>query len=480
MEMTREFIRAMIKDIKAEKDRIKHDLQAKFTSIEDILSTFGMNLENGLRHNFPMMQMPPLIYQQGSMIMPTIYSEGIDTLQGNTEVITTFKRHIEFLKLVAGSVSEIDRLENTFNKYFIYWDNNYRYSKYNQGLSEDAKTKLPNPIMSLDRLNYVFGYNLKNSIKITHNENDVWSKNAPVEYRYDNNSNQFDLNFDNSLTCQASLSVINDCPELDKNISNAVNAAYMEKLGFDYFKFEEVNDRFVEFIITYLTKFLIARSADWTKIKKKNDWDYGNIEILHSSDHLINFKNDFGYKAQVVFKFKIPEDTGNNNIKNIEFVIENFNFTNECTITVKLMGVQQTLIFKLFKNESNEEPITFMGYAKNQNNSLETHLQYFTEDYKLFVLYYGGILLAKENEILNQLDISITNRLAEQEAEEIIRMQNALNSSHTAEEQQAIKDAGYKAQAEGKDMVKDNPYQSSDPQHWLWRKGFIEAHQDSN
>ena len=45
MEMSRKFIRAMVKDIKAEKDRIKHDLQAKFTSIEDILSTFGMNLE---------------------------------------------------------------------------------------------------------------------------------------------------------------------------------------------------------------------------------------------------------------------------------------------------------------------------------------------------------------------------------------------------------------------------------------------------
>lgn len=479
MEMGREFIRAMVKDIKAEKDRIKNDIQSKFIHVESMLSTLGINLEAGLKHNFPMLQLPPLIYQQGSMIAPTIYSEGMDTLQGGTEVITTFKRHIEFLKLVANSNLEIEKLDAQFDKYFIYWNNEYRYNRYNKGLSIDAQTKLPNPIMSLDRVHYVFSYNFKNTLQITNTENDVWDKNAPVEYRYNPSTNQFDLNFDNSLTCSANLSVINDCPELDTNIGNAINKVYMDKLGFDYFKFEEVNDKFVEFVTTYLTRFLLIRFADWNKIKKKNDWDYGNTEILHETGHEVNFRPGYPEKASVVFKFKIPEDT-NSNTKSIEFVIENYASNTECKVTVKLSGIQQTLIFNLFDRENEHEPVSFMGYNKNQNNSTETHLWYYTEDYKLFILYYGGLLLAKGEEYLNNLDTAITNRLAEQEAEEGIRMQNALNAKYSAEEQQAIKNAGYQAQAQKKDMVKDNPYPPADSEHWLWRKGFVEAHYDSN
>ena len=89
-------------------------------------------------------------------------------------------------------------------------------------------------------------------------------------------------------------------------------------------------------------------------------------------------------------------------------------------------------------------------------------------------------MLAKEQEHLNNMETAITNRLAEQEAEEGIKMQNMLNEKYTADEQQAIKDAGYQAQAQGKDMVKDNPHPSTAPKPWLWRKGFVEAHYDSN
>jgi hypothetical protein len=39
---------------------------------------------------------------------------------------------------------------------------------------------------------------------------------------------------------------------------------------------------------------------------------------------------------------------------------------------------------------------------------------------------------------------------------------------------------GYKAQMEGKNMVRDNPYDQSTSEYWLWRQGFIEAFKDSN
>jgi hypothetical protein len=38
---------------------------------------------------------------------------------------------------------------------------------------------------------------------------------------------------------------------------------------------------------------------------------------------------------------------------------------------------------------------------------------------------------------------------------------------------------GYRAQAQGKDLVRDNPYPSSEANHWTWRKGFLQAHMDS-
>lgn len=38
---------------------------------------------------------------------------------------------------------------------------------------------------------------------------------------------------------------------------------------------------------------------------------------------------------------------------------------------------------------------------------------------------------------------------------------------------------GYRAQAQGKDLVKDNPHQTSSL-HWVWRAGFLQAFKDSN
>lgn len=39
---------------------------------------------------------------------------------------------------------------------------------------------------------------------------------------------------------------------------------------------------------------------------------------------------------------------------------------------------------------------------------------------------------------------------------------------------------GYAAQARGKNLVNDNPYNADDPRYWEWRKGYLEAFKDSN
>jgi hypothetical protein len=43
-----------------------------------------------------------------------------------------------------------------------------------------------------------------------------------------------------------------------------------------------------------------------------------------------------------------------------------------------------------------------------------------------------------------------------------------------------VTNEGYRAQCDGKDMVRNNPYPPDCNNHWLWRKGFIDAFQDSN
>lgn len=60
-------------------------------------------------------------------------------------------------------------------------------------------------------------------------------------------------------------------------------------------------------------------------------------------------------------------------------------------------------------------------------------------------------------------------------------MTQAQSTLSPGKTEQQIKDEGYQAYVNGKDMVKDNPYPSSAAfVYWTWRKGFIEAFQDTN
>lgn len=58
-------------------------------------------------------------------------------------------------------------------------------------------------------------------------------------------------------------------------------------------------------------------------------------------------------------------------------------------------------------------------------------------------------------------------------------MTQAQTTPSPGKSDQEVKDEGYRAQADGKSM-QDNYYPSSDPKHWLWRAGYLEAFKDSN
>lgn len=62
-------------------------------------------------------------------------------------------------------------------------------------------------------------------------------------------------------------------------------------------------------------------------------------------------------------------------------------------------------------------------------------------------------------------------------------METGINDNGTRklnEEDLKVRNEGYMAQASGKDMSLNNPYHSTDERHWTWRRGFIEAHVDSD
>lgn len=419
MEMTRDFIRETIKSIKVEKDKIKNDMMTKFSMLEGMLASVGANIENSFRANFPQNPIMPMVIHQGAIAnLINTTNDCSDILQGDTEVISTFKRHIEFLKLVADPIQR-ERLDKTFKKYFIYWDNYYYSKTYSKEFSADGRTTIPNPVMSLDKLSNIFGYNVKNNIKIASSDSDVWGTNAPVTYSYNNNMNMFDIQLDNSLQGSVRLSTINSCPELDININHAINRVYKNEFGFDYFKFQEVNNQFMLFLEELLTAFLKTRYEDWSNIKRK-EYEYGNFDLVYDSDFKFSV-GSYNTIFQFIFKYPDDQDGTSSNRKTINIKIEEHHLDSVDKIKVKMDGVYQSLNYSLLNRKDENSQVTFDGYTKTDSSrDTETVLRYYGEDYKLFVLYYGGQLLAKKDAIMLRFNNSITNRLAEQKAEEQI------------------------------------------------------------
>lgn len=420
MQMSREFIRETIKSIKAEKDKIKNELATKFATLEQMLSQMGTNIENSFRMNFPQNPTYPMVIHQGVIASLSYASmDSVDILQGNTEVITTFKRHIEFLKLLADPIKR-EQLDKVFNKYFVYWNSEYFAKRYVGNLSQDGRTAIPNPVMSLPKVSDVFGWKDREAIVVKNSDSDVWATNAIATYSYNHSLQMFDIELDNSLSTTAQPSTINSCPELDINICAAIVRFYKEKYGFDYNKFIQVNDEFIGFITELLTAFLKTRYADWQNIKRK-DYEYGDFDLVYKPD----FKFSLGkFKTRFNFIFKLPSDpTGEtSNRKNITISIDEHHWETVDKITVKLDGVYQTLNFSLSNRSDENSEVVFDGYDRNSSSKPDDRtLIYFTEDYKLFVLYYGGQLLAKKEEIMLEFNNSITNRLAEQKGDEAIK-----------------------------------------------------------
>jgi len=411
--MNRDFIRETIKSIKDERDKVNTEYQVKLVDLNNRISYISSTFEDYFRNNFPSLPPIPFYYYGSGENLVTNYDySGELILQGKTEVISTFKRHVEFLKLLCGDV-KVRELDKQFNKYFVYFNEDYYNDTYVKNLSSEKRTTLPNIVMSIRCLSSIFGSKYKESLSICSSELDVWENNAPVKYNLNNSSEKFSLEFDNGLNGETYLNYVNNCPELDKNISKAIDKVYKDTLGIEYYKFEETNNGFIDFIQELLTLTLIEKIEDLSNVRKK-EFEFGPINIIYDSDFRFNVSET---KLEFQFFFNKPDETiANSNKHYMVIQIDKLEFSKEYYIKVKFSPFSQCLVFTLPDNEDKE--VLFEGYTKNKNNEYEKELfnDYFTEEYKLFVLYYCKHLIFNKESFINRFKIAIVDRLKEQES----------------------------------------------------------------
>jgi len=407
MELTTEFIRKTILSIKKEKDKIKSDLNLKFNLLNSIISTMDINIENAFKYNFPTLQIPPLNFNTVPINNQDTSYESTFILNGTDEVITTFIRHIEFLKLNIHDFNEKQKLDKLLKYYFNYWSDEYYSNKYEltDYQRENYGSAKFDILSSLDQISSVIGYKAKEKFNLVSTEKDHWSNNAPVEYYYDRNVNMFGLKLANGLECFCNSNVIKHCPEIDENISRTLLREYKEHFGFDYLDFPIVMNKFIDFICELLKEFLIIRYEDWIKIKIPYSYS-SQVDIIYDNDFKVSSHE---YKAYISFMFENIYEGNTNQRKSIDIIIDNHKI-NKDKIMIKLPGVYQSMIFE-FNKEDQENPITFCGFTKgNSGNSSneETFLNYITKSLELAILYFGNKVLEEKTQYINRLKMKLS------------------------------------------------------------------------
>ena len=416
MELTekliREFVIASAQDLEVEQKEInlKLDLLAS-----TMTSNFTM-LENMFRCNFP--NLP--IHNFGAMCQPSISNIGIDNiteaaqiLKGEDYITRSFKRQIEFLKVVSGESKQAFKFDRVIDEYFHYWSDVYFQEKYTSPtLSPEALTLRPNPIESFQVFSSVIGYTQKKLINIENSDKDVWTRNKPVIYKFDHNTNNFLIETTAGHKCIGNSDTVKHVPNLDENICAAIMREYKEKFNIDYINYNSITEnQFHNFIIKLINHLVFTHENLYDKID--NRYSYGYVDLCYGSPCRLSVNSD---NISIVFKFT-DLDHPNNENKYLEIKIENTRYK-QMNISVKFNNSYQAAQYEVNKDaEEKDQLITFCGYYK-QNGNDGPHLHYAKEDWKLCVLFYGKQLIDKQDDILLQIDVKISESVASRKMRE--------------------------------------------------------------
>lgn len=398
--ISRDVVRSMIQQLKKEQDLIDSEINLKFENVNLFLMNLTSSLSDTFRHNFPTCQFSyiplPSFYEN----QYTDSKEAKKILSGESKVIMAFISHIKFVERLDDRYS----FDGLLNYYFKYWSDDYH--EENSKLNQDI-------LSSLDHLNSVITFKAKDIINITNSNNDVWIGNAPVTYTYLSNTNMFNLELDNGLTCKADSNTIRHCPVIHKNVEKTINEEYKKHFEFDYFDFNNVRDTFITNLVNLLTYILFTRFNDLKVlltgeneffIKLSNNTDNNYTIILDGTPYVLNLY----IKFKDIFKEEGEKDFWHNS-KNIEIKVSDV-LQDKGRIVIKFTNTNQILVFNFYRNEQTKT-IEFEGNTADELNDSTTQLFLYKEALKVFILYFGNKFNKGVKEYLDIIDGGLNDSL---------------------------------------------------------------------
>lgn len=415
MKLTNEFIRRVTKEIKEEKDRVSKDIITKFEMTNASLSTLANMIEQTLRQNFPSMALPSLggmpightsngTFSAGfvpgmGMYNSTEEAEAYAIVKGEHEVVTTMKRHLDFLKLslpedfqlgFAADQLTSPMVDMIFAKHFVYFDAAY-YAEVYAPIDQQKGHQMTKPRIhtALEALLSFVHLDVRKQLEITSLPTDQWVKNECATYVYDHSSNKYIIELGSGLKINAPRHLVESCPELDRVIGKRIREEFERVLGINYNAFLQTNELFITFIGNVIDWMLNQFAARITAIDA--NYYYGeNFTIVEDKKYGIKFSAS---RSSTSISIYIDENDLTRGMHKQTILIsinrDQVYSTGENEIMVTFSGaytINQCLRYIAVKEETGYK-ISFSAYGTSQSARSDFVVFHATEAYKLFVLF---------------------------------------------------------------------------------------------
>ena len=375
MKLKREFVRQQMLSIKEEKDKETNEIDNEINLINSNIKYYIQNLEEVLKSAFPMLRG----YCALDNIPPPTYARSLDPLKilnGEDPASISFKRHLEFLKLSNSKL--VKDIDETVNYYFDYRKKSFDGACSIKKAVELIRRMFPNVNLNLTG-------NSKSASK------------APVTISIPNNKlNEVNVILDNGLETTIKIDSVADYDIINNTVKRVINREFMEKLGFDYYKFHEVNDAFIK-CISELCEHVFLKSNERIKervSKEPYDYDGVNYNIRNGGEWGIEADKYVGVRRFVIY-IKKPDGTD----MSIELCLDSSLTEIKCKFRYTT-HIQDILIFSV---NSQENKLDFLHFYDGKEEKLIP-----SELYKLMILKHTPELINKKDTIINQINTKLT------------------------------------------------------------------------
>lgn len=377
MTLNREFVRQQILSIKEEKDKEIKETDIEINLAISNINCYFQNLTGILKSAFPMLQ--------GQYILDNIPYHGhsrfldpLKILNGEDPVSISFKRHLEFLKLSNSKL--VKDIDETVNYYF-----DYRKESFDGACSIKKAVEL---------IRWIFP-----NVNLNLTGNSKSASKAPVTISIPNNKpTEVNIILDNGLETTIKIDSLVDYDIINNTVKRIINREFMEKLGFDYYKFHEVNEAFIK-CISELCEHVFLKSNERIKERvNKEPYDYGlNYSIRNSGEWGIEADKYVGVRRFVIY---IKKQDGTD--MSIELCLDSSLTEIKCQFRYTAQ-IPDKLIFSV---NSQENKLDFLYFHDGKEEKLNP-----SELYKLMILKHTPELINKKDTIINQINTKLEELL---------------------------------------------------------------------